>query len=113
MKKIDERIEGLINSFEFNFEKTENITVRDKIKYSLDTVTYFLWDSKILWKVKDENNIYYFSCCGYDTLTTLNRLRTFLPLHKKKGKVFIENTEININAIYKYDRDNDILEEIK
>jgi hypothetical protein len=110
---INETIKGLVNSFEFNYEKTKNLTKRDKIKYSLDKVEYFLWDSRVLWKVKGESNIYYFSCCGWDSMTTLNRLRAFLPLHKKKGKVFVNNQEISVDAVYKYDRYNDILEEIK
>lgn len=113
MRKIEEKIKGLVNSFEFDYEKTANITVRDKIKYSLDTVVYSLWDSKILWKNKGESNIYYFSCCGWDSMTTLSRLRAFLPLYKKKGKVFVKNTEISLDSVYKYDRYNDILEKIK
>lgn len=113
MREIEEKIKGLINSFEFDFEKTENLTKRDKIKYSLDKVEYFLWDSRILWKKKGESNIYYFSCCGWDSITTLNRLRAFLPLHKKKGKVYVKNQEISIDSIYKYDRCEGILEEIK
>ena len=113
MRKIEETIKYNINYFGFDYEKTENLTQRDKIKYSLDKVEYFLWDSKILWEMKGEYNIYYFSCCGYDTSTTLNRLRAFLPIHKRKGKVFVNNTEISLNSVYKYDRYNDILEEIK
>lgn len=110
---VNETIKGLINSFEFDQEKTKILTKRDKIKYSLDQVEYFLWDSRILWKVKSESNIYYFSCCGWDSMTTLNRLRAFLPICKRKGKVFVNNTEISLDSIYKYDRYNDILEEIK
>ena len=41
MRKIEETIKGLVNSFEFDYEKEENITIRDKIKYSLDKVEYF------------------------------------------------------------------------
>lgn len=113
MRKIGSTIKGLVNYFEFDYEKTKNLTQRDKIQYSLAKVEYFLWDSKILWKIKGESNIYYFSCCGYDTSTTLNRLRAFLPIHKRKGKIYINDTEININAIYKYDRYNDSIEKIK
>jgi hypothetical protein len=113
MRKIEEKIKGLLNSFEFDYEKVENLTARDKIKYSLDKVEYFLWDSRVLWKVKGECNIYYFSCCGWDSMTTLSRLRAFLPLYKNKGKVFVNNQEISVNAVYKYDRHNESLEEIK
>jgi hypothetical protein len=113
MRKIEEKIKSLLNSFEFDYETSENLTLRDKIKYSLDKVEYFLWDSRVLWKIKGESNIYYFSCCGWDSMTTLNRLRTFLPLHKKKGKVFVNNQEISVDAVYKYDRHNGSLEEIK
>lgn len=85
MKLIEGLIKHRINSFEFDFATVENLTVRDKIKYSLDRVEYFLWDSRILWKVKGERNIYYFSCCGWDS---------------------------SIDSIYKYDRCKGILEKL-
>lgn len=82
-RKITQKAKDAFN-FGYNFHET-NTRVENNALY--------LWGNKILWK-NERGNIC-FSLCGWDTPTTCERLRAFLPLTRKKGVLYWENTKIN------------------
>lgn len=88
MRKITRQAKDAFN-FGFNFHQS-NTRVENNALY--------LWGNKILWK-NERGNIC-FSLCGWDTPTTCERLRAFLPLTRKKGVLYWENTPINANDSY-------------
>lgn len=70
--------------------KQSNTTVKNN--------ALFLHGHKILWK--NERGNFCFCLCGYNTLTTRERLKAFLPIKVKRGKLYWDNIEINAKDAY-------------
>jgi hypothetical protein len=90
------------NKYDFAGKKIK-LSCRDAIEINNYGINYYLWGTLILWKNEGVKNVIYFNLHGYDNQTTLSRLRIFIPIRKKQGKLFINDIEINKTDVYFYD----------
>ena len=72
MRTIEEKIIATLRSG----NGSKKLSCRDSVKVEENRVDYYLWDNLLFWNNSD--NIYFFFGCGWNMLTTKNRLNVIL-----------------------------------
>lgn len=94
MRKITMNAKNAFDNF-FNFRGANTTVICD---YKTKSKKLYLHGNLILWT--NERGNLCFSLRGWDTSTTCERLRAFLPIHHKKGVLYWDNVQINPDDEY-------------
>lgn len=89
MRIIEEKIIDALNGD----NGVKNLSCRDRVEVDGGTKKYYLWNSLLFW---NDDGIYCFSCRGWNSLTTKNRLNQILGsffnagIYQKDYKWFLD-----------------------